>query len=121
MLVLLAGLGAIIGSILRFVLLEWAPRLFGPAASWMAMAINLTGALLIGYVFGLHLQSDNYAFIATGILGGYTTFSAPIVELADGFTNRSELGLALIKTIFMFGGGILFLLLGIGLAEGWAW
>ena len=48
---------------------------------WATFAINVTGSLLMGLAIGLIAARANpspelRAFIATGILGGYTTFSA---------------------------------------------
>ncbi|GAK30610.1 CrcB-like protein [Weissella oryzae SG25] len=118
-LILLAGFGAIFGSILRFLLLELGERYFGEAASWMVMIINLSASFLIGIAFALHLQSSMNVFWATGILGGYSTFSAPIVELADAFerNERGDRTLIEIKTLIAFFGGLVMLFLGIIVAK----
>lgn len=118
-LILLAGFGAIFGSIFRFLLLELGERYFGEAASWMVMIINLSASFLIGIAFALHLQSSMNVFWATGILGGYSTFSAPIVELADAFerNERGDRTLIEIKTLVAFLGGLVMLFLGIIVAK----
>jgi fluoride exporter len=119
MLILLAGFGAIFGSILRFLMLELANRWFGDIAIWMVMIINLSASLLIGIAFGMHLQAGVNVFWATGILGGYSTFSAPIVELADALekNDRSQRNLVELKIIIAFVGGIGMLLLGVALTK----
>ncbi|TYC50158.1 camphor resistance protein CrcB [Weissella muntiaci] len=119
MLILLAGFGAIFGSILRFLMLELANRWFADIAIWMVMIINLSASLLIGIAFGMHLQAGVNVFWATGILGGYSTFSAPIVELADALekNDRSQRNLVELKTIIAFVGGIGMLLLGVALTK----
>lgn len=44
------------------------------------MSVNILGSLLIGVVYGLvekgNLSPEARLFLATGILGGFTTFSA---------------------------------------------
>jgi len=44
------------------------------------MSVNIIGSLLIGVVYGLvekgNLSPEARLFLATGILGGFTTFSA---------------------------------------------
>lgn len=119
MLILLAGFGAIFGSILRFLMLELANRWFGDIAIWMVMIINLSASLLIGIAFGMHLQAGVNVFWATGILGGYSTFSAPIVELADALekNDRSQRNLVELKIIIAFVVGIGMLLLGVALTK----
>lgn len=88
--IVVAGLGAIFGSMARFSLLELAPKVFGKASAWMVMVINLSAALLIGFAYGMQLPVMQNTFWATGILGGYSTFSTPIVALANGLQNPGE-------------------------------
>lgn len=113
----LAGLGAVIGSMGRFSLLEIAPKVFGTASDWMVMVINLTAAFLIGILFGMHLPVLQNTFWATGIMGGYSTFSTPIVELANGLPNQSERTRVLLKTVLAFAGGVPVLLVGFWLGS----
>jgi fluoride exporter len=65
-------------------------RLWGSAWPWSTLGVNVIGGLLMGLVMG-HLmkagamtpQNDNWRlFLATGILGGFTTFSAFSIETA---------------------------------------
>lgn len=76
--ILIVGFGGMIGSILRFVLaLLIRPTNF-PIATF---AVNIIGCFVIGIVMGLAARSgafdDNWKlFLATGICGGFTTFSA---------------------------------------------
>ncbi|EOH77582.1 CrcB family protein [Enterococcus malodoratus] len=77
---LLAGSGAAIGAMLRFTLNNY----FEPQTKRLPRAtffINLTGSLLLGIFFGLHLSDPVYLFLGTGIMGGYTTFSTYNFEL----------------------------------------
>lgn len=77
---LLVGSGAAIGAMIRFTLNKYfevqTKRL--PRSTFF---INLTGSLLLGVFFGLHLSDPLYLFLGTGIMGGYTTFSTYNFEL----------------------------------------
>ena len=75
------GLGAAIGGILRLLVTQLvvarAGAGFAPAAT---MFINVSGSFLIGIVIEMSQTRANFSplwryFLATGILGGYTTFS----------------------------------------------
>ncbi len=39
------------------------------------LAVNLSGACLLGLVAGAAVHGDRYTLVATGLLGSYTTFS----------------------------------------------
>lgn len=74
--------GAAIGGVGRYLIGAAFLQRFGPAFPWGTLFINVTGSLLIGVVAELALTRA-YAitplvriFAATGVLGGYTTFSA---------------------------------------------
>lgn len=74
------GLGGFAGSVLRyFVAAAW------PAPSgrfpWATLAVNVAGCLAIGWVAGLWMRHPHWSpelrlLFATGLLGGFTTFSA---------------------------------------------
>lgn len=75
---LLVGLGGAIGSMLRFGVALLVRNNSFPLATFF---VNTAGSLLIGIAFGLSQQDERFAanwklFIATGICGGFTTFSA---------------------------------------------
>ena len=77
---LLVGSGAAIGAMLRFTLNNY----FEPQTKRLPKStffINLTGSLLLGIFFGMHLSDPIYLFLGTGIMGGYTTFSTYNFEL----------------------------------------
>jgi CrcB protein len=87
--ILLVGMGGGIGSVLRWGIgLVVGERYRGdfPLSTFL---INITGTFLIGYLsvlFGIDWH-DRYgmplnAFILTGVLGGYTTFSSMQLDAA---------------------------------------
>ena len=74
---MLVGFGGAMGSMLRYAgNLLYAPKLF-PLTT---LLINLLGSLIMGMVMAWSLRqpsSDNWKLlIATGLCGGFTTFSA---------------------------------------------
>lgn len=79
--VLLTGLGGFIGSAARY-LCQWAGQRLVPGHFPLAtLLVNLAGCLLIGLVYGSlgkssWMTADWRLFLATGICGGFTTFSS---------------------------------------------
>lgn len=74
------GLGGFIGAIARHIVSGWALNLFGQRLPFGTLFVNLTGCFAIGFVMTYSLEvypvSPNVRFfLATGIVGGYTTFS----------------------------------------------
>jgi fluoride exporter len=73
-------IGAGLGGVLRHLINILSVRLLGMAFPSGTLFINITGSLVMGLVagyfafFGSAPQSVRL-FIATGVLGGYTTFS----------------------------------------------
>ena len=79
--ILLVAAGGAIGSVLRYLVGLCTLRSFGPAFPWGTLTVNITGSFLIGVLaeaiarkFGASVEMR--VFLITGILGGYTTFSA---------------------------------------------
>lgn len=78
--ILLIFLGGGIGSVLRFII---GKHLNNPESGipYGTFATNILGSLLIGFILGLAakngtLSSNQTLFLATGLCGGFTTFSA---------------------------------------------
>ena len=97
---MLVAAGGAIGSSLRHLVNLAALRLVGPMFPWGTMAINIVGSALMGLVAGwFALRSgttpnqDLRLFLATGILGGFTTFSAFSLD-AMLLWQRGEAGAA---------------------------
>lgn len=77
------AIGGAIGSVLRFWLVETAVRALGGGFPWGTIVVNVTGSFAIGFLATLTSENDLSSeatawrhFMLTGILGGYTTFSA---------------------------------------------
>jgi CrcB protein len=79
--VLLAiGAGSFIGGVARYVISEYIQSKFFSAFPFGTLIVNVAGCFLIGIVYGL-VERDTtlhewQMFLATGLLGGFTTFSA---------------------------------------------
>jgi CrcB protein len=80
---LLVALGGAIGAGVRHLVNVVALRLFGPGFPMGTLFVNVAGSLLMGLLAGyLALRYTGGGgqglrlFLATGILGGFTTFSA---------------------------------------------
>ena len=82
---LLVFIGGGCGSILRHAVNVAGPRVFGTGFPYGTLIINITGSLVMGLVAG-YLAFKGEAsqpwrlFLMTGVLGGYTTFSAFSLE-----------------------------------------
>ena len=80
-LVLYAAAGGAIGTVARHLANVSFGRWLGSAFPWSTLFVNVVGGFLMGALIeALALRFDGSlelrTFIATGILGGFTTFSA---------------------------------------------
>jgi CrcB protein len=93
MLYLIVFLGAGIGGALRHGVNGLALRLAGPDFPYGTMVINIVGSLAMGLIAGYfafrggtgvfgQLSQHWRLFLTTGILGGFTTFSAFSLDFA---------------------------------------
>lgn len=79
----LVFLGGGLGSVLRYVVTLVALRLMGASFPWGTLTVNVVGSAVMGGFSGYLLSRAPGAgsdalrlFFMTGILGGFTTFSA---------------------------------------------
>ena len=84
---LIVFLGAGAGGMLRHAVNRAAFRLFGPDLPVGTFAINVLGSLAMGVIAGYFvLKGDadqkRSLFLTTGVLGGFTTYSAFSLETA---------------------------------------
>ena len=67
----LIALGGAIGSVLRYLMIA------ALGAPWATAAVNVLGSLAIGLLFILlDARAGWQLFLMTGVMGGFTTFSA---------------------------------------------
>ena len=81
--ILIVFLGGGIGAAIRHLVNQAVGRLAGTGFPFGIMAINITGSILMGLAAGYFAfkasaewSQSARLFVTTGILGGYTTFSA---------------------------------------------
>ena len=74
--------GGALGVFARAVLL--APVDDARVVPWLTLAVNVAGSLLLGVVVGVLADRHPHAraFLGTGVLGGFTTYSALAVQTA---------------------------------------
>ena len=80
---LVAALGAALGSIARLQISYWVQTPSETSFPWSTFIVNVIGALLIGVIASSPKIMNNETrrhFVVTGMLGGFTTFSAIAVE-----------------------------------------
>ena len=110
---LLAGIGASIGAMIRYAITNYGKRhweWFGKKFSNLpipTLLINLTGAFILGFVFGIKANVLVYAIVGTGVLGGYTTFSTMNTELVELYKSKNYRGLTFYALASYLGGLIL--------------
>ncbi|HZZ64519.1 MAG TPA: fluoride efflux transporter CrcB [Candidatus Baltobacteraceae bacterium] len=80
--VAVVAVGAAVGGVARYLIGAAFLQRLGPGFPWSTLVINVTGSFLLGIVVELALTRAYgitplvRIFVATGVLGGYTTFSA---------------------------------------------
>lgn len=75
------AIGGAVGALLRFGIQNWAMGRWGLHFPYGTLLVNVTGAFLMGLAMTLFLRHVHVSpvwrlMVVTGILGGYTTFSA---------------------------------------------
>jgi fluoride exporter len=84
--VLLAAAGGALGSSARYLVNVGAGKLLGIGFPWGTLIVNIAGCFIMGLVVGWGalrgLSNEARVFLATGILGGFTTFSAFSADFA---------------------------------------
>jgi CrcB protein len=114
--VILVALGGAFGSVCRFLLSSFISQ---RAVDWRfplgTFVVNMVGCLVIGILLGLSIKEGYFStetrlFLFTGIVGGFTTFSA--FELETFMLLRSG--------EFLVAGGNVLLSVAAGLLSLWA-
>ena len=94
----LVAVGGGIGASVRHLVNMASLKLFGPDFPWGTMLINISGSLAMGVFIELLARrfqgsTELRLFVATGILGGFTTFSAFSLDFAT-LWERGDTGQA---------------------------
>jgi len=121
-LLLLAGAGGAIGSILRYLANVGFGRWLGAGFPWATLFVNVAGSLAMGFLaemIALRFEGSPVlrTFLLTGILGGFTTFSAFSLDVAS-LIDRNQAMLSALYVSASVGVSILALYVGVALAKG---
>ena len=78
--ILAVGLGSFIGGVSRYLITLFIQNKFLSTFPYGTMFVNVAGCFLIGAIYALS-DKGNFSpawrmFLATGIMGGFTTFSS---------------------------------------------
>lgn len=119
-LVLLIGAGGFIGSSLRYLVSLFVQSKVLTTFPFGTFAVNILGCFLIGAVYALsdrgNLAAEWRLFLATGILGGFTTFSSFSNETVS-LMRDAQYGSALLYVVSSVILGLLATFLGIFLIK----
>ena len=101
---LLVALGGALGSVTRYGSGVFIGQVWRSSFPLATMLINIVGSLAMGLLIGVLArttptwQEDARLFVAVGVLGGFTTFSAFSLD-AIALFERGEVGQALIYVL----------------------
>lgn len=102
-LLLLAAGGGALGAGARYLVNVACTACLGPGFPWATFAVNVVGSFLMGVVVAAAVpvlggSAEWRTFVATGILGGFTTFSAFSLD-AWQLIEREQVSLALVYIV----------------------
>lgn len=118
---LIVAAGGAVGAGLRHLVSLLSMRLFATAFPWWTLAINIVGSFAMGLFVGLLARrlggsAELRLFVATGVLGGFTTFSAFSLDFAT-LWERGAQGPAALYALGSVAGALLALFAGLWLAR----
>lgn len=95
---LFVAAGGGLGACLRYLLAVVATQVLHVSVMYATLAANLLGCFLIGLLWGLgstrwQLSEHTMLLLATGFLGGLTTFSTFQLELFNAYLQRQYIAL----------------------------
>ncbi|MCP4315343.1 MAG: fluoride efflux transporter CrcB [Hyphomicrobiales bacterium] len=85
--ILIVALGGAVGASLRHLVNLATLRMLGPNFPWGTLTVNVLGSFLMGIFIELLVRrlggsQELRLLVATGLLGGFTTFSAFSLDVA---------------------------------------
>jgi len=87
----LVAAGSALGGVLRFLMVPWAQRYAAQGFPGGTLAVNVLGSFVIGVVLRLanaeQISPETRVFLAVGVCGGFTTFSAFSAESFELLQN----------------------------------
>ncbi len=97
------ALGGALGSVARYGMTAAIGRFMGAGFPWGTLAVNVLGSFIMGilveiFVKELPIIQELRAFLAVGVLGGFTTFSAFSLD-AVTLIERGEINAAAVYVL----------------------
>ena len=120
---LIVFLGAGLGGALRHGVNVWAVRAFGYTFPFGTLIVNIFGSFVMGLLIGLFAYRAGLVpqharlFLTTGVLGGFTTFSAFSLDAAHLF-ERHSYSMAMTYIVGSVFASLVALLLGLAMFNG---
>lgn len=110
------GIGGALGAMARYGVTVGVGKLLGPEFPFGTLLVNVLGSLLMGILVGLgahhwNMTQEMRTFMAVGVLGGFTTFSAFTMD-AVNLMQRQMLPEAMIYIVASVALSVLVLMLG---------
>jgi fluoride exporter len=101
-------LGGGAGSVARYLTTIAAARLISPELPFGTLIVNVVGCFLIGFVHtvamvSVRLSPETRLFVTTGVLGGFTTYSAFNYETLSFFNQGQAARGAGYATVMIIG------------------
>ncbi len=120
-LLIMATVGGAIGSGARHLVNIAMTRALGPAFPWATLTVNVVGSFLMGFLVDMIMRRfggspEMRTFLATGILGGFTTFSAFSLDIST-LLSRDEIITAMVYILASVAISLLALYAGLALSR----
>ncbi len=111
--------GGALGAAGRYLVNVWTGRLLGSGFPWGTLTVNILGSLAMGALITFmalkwSTSQEMRAFLTTGILGGFTTFSAFSLDFATLY-ERKAFGLAALYALGSVGVSLIAIFAGMAL------
>lgn len=119
--IVIIGAGGAIGAVGRYLLSSHIATIMGTQFPWGILLVNIIGGLAMGAIAGagahsLQISQEAKAFLTTGVLGGFTTFSAFSLDTAL-LVERGEIASASLYVAGSVLGSVAALFLGLTIAR----
>lgn len=114
--------GGALGALLRYVLAGRIEHHFGNSFPYAILSINVLGSLLMGVLIAAlaHYTPGSQtlrAFLAVGVLGGFTTFSSFSLDFVT-LVERGDISAALLYVLLSVGLSLAAIFAGIAATKG---
>ena len=119
--IVMAAAGGAIGAAGRYLVGVGAVRVFGYGFPWGTLVVNVVGSFMMGLLIEslalrFSVSNEVRTFLATGVLGGFTTFSAFSLDFVVLMERKEH-----VTALFYLSGSVSFsifaLFAGLGMAR----